>query len=331
MSILSVSNLRAYYYTKVYGTVATIKAVDGISFKIEKNEIYGIAGESGCGKSTLLKTIAGLIKPPLEIQEGIVIYKNKGESFNLTSPKNERQIRIKRGSQISYIPQASMSILNPVHRIKKTFYNFIGAHEKIVEKQKYERLLKDYINYLGLEFEILKAYPHQLSGGMRQRVVIALATILKPNIIFADEPTTALDVVTQRGVVQLIKRIKKDQKNTIVFVSHDLSVHANLVDRLAIMYAGKFVEEGDIYKISNNPFHPYTKYLVASLPSVGDKSHKISIPGAPPSLISPPLGCRFHPRCPKAMKICEKEVPKLTEVYKGHRVACFAVKEVKSL
>jgi peptide/nickel transport system ATP-binding protein len=331
MSILSVSNLRAYYYTKVYGTVATIQAVDGVSFKIEENEIYGIAGESGCGKTTLIKTIAGLIKPPLEIQEGNVIYNIKGDSFNLTSLKNEKQRKRIRRSHLSYIPQGSMSVLNPLHRIKKTFRNFIGAHKKISDKQEYEKLVKEHLNYLGLEFEVLKAYPHQLSGGMRQRVVLALATILKPIIIFADEPTTALDVVLQRGVVQLIKRIKQDQKSTIIFVTHDLSVHANLVDRLGVMYAGKLVEEGDVYEIFDNPLHPYTKYLMASLPSVGDKSYKISAPGAPPSLISPPPGCRFHPRCPKAIEICKKKVPTFTEVHKGHRVACFALKEDENI
>ncbi len=168
----------------------------------------------------------------------------------------------------------------------------------------------------------MHAFPHQLSGGMRQRITIALATILKPDIVFADEPTTALDVVVQRGVIQLIKKIKREQMNTVIMVTHDLAVHANLCDRLAIMYAGKMVEEADVDALFSNPRHPYTIVLLKSLPRLGDRSVRTSAPGAPPSLVNVPSGCRFHPRCPEAMERCRSEDPELVEVEKGHRVAC---------
>lgn len=158
---------------------------------------------------------------------------------------------------------------------------------------------------------------------MRQRVTIALATILKPNLILADEPSTALDVVMQRGVIQLLKRIKEEQKNTIILVTHDMAIHANICDRIAIMYAGKIVEEAPVTDIFKNGLHPYTKFLMASLPSIGDKSYKVSAPGAPPSLIDPPEGCRFHPRCPEATGICKSKSPELFDVGNRHRIACF--------
>ena len=170
---------------------------------------------------------------------------------------------------------------------------------------------------------VLKSYPHQLSGGMRQRTTIALATILQPRIIVADEPTTALDVVAQRAVIQLLKDIQELQKNTIILVTHDMAVHANITDRIGIMYAGMFVEEAETHEIFENPLHPYTRFLIASLPKVGDKSYKPSVPGAPPALSNLPSGCPFHPRCPYVMEICKEEIPQLVEVSAGHKSACF--------
>lgn len=323
MAILNVSNLKAYYITKKYGKVNQVKAVDGVSFEVNENEIYGIAGESGCGKSTLLKAVNGLAKPPLQIMEGEVVYNFEGEPLNILSLKEEKQRRKIRGACISNVPQGSMSVLNPVRRIRKSFQEFIGAHRDISDKEEFEMMVRDHLNSLGLEWDIMKAFPHQLSGGMRQRVTIALATILRPQIVFADEPTTALDVVVQRGVVQLIKEIKQEQKNTVIMVTHDMAIHANLCDRLAIMYAGQIVEEADIDVIFNESVHPYTRMLLESLPRMGDKSSRLSAPGAPPSLINVPSGCRFHPRCTEADQRCKEEVPQLIEIEPNHRVACF--------
>ena len=322
MAILEVKNLKAYYITHKYGRSSTVRAINGVSFEVNKNEIYGIAGESGCGKSTLLKAVSGLVKPPLQILDGEVSYNFSDESLNILSLNDDRQRRRLRGVRISLIPQGSMSVLNPVRRIRKSFEDVVYAHLYVSESE-FEEMVRDHLQALGLDWTVMHTYPHQLSGGMRQRITIALSTILRPDIIFADEPTTALDVVVQRGVVQLIKKIKEEQQNTLILVTHDMSIHANLCDRLAVMYAGEIVEEGDVQTLFSNPKHPYTSMLLNSLPRVGDSSPRASAPGAPPSLVDPPPGCRFHPRCPFAMERCRKEAPLLRDVGNRHRVACF--------
>lgn len=323
MAVLKVNNLKAYYIIETYGIKSQVKAVDNVSLEINENEIFGIAGESGCGKTTLVKTICGIAKPPLRVLGGKVNYYFKEKNLDiLSAQKNGRERRI-RGKYISYIPQGSMSVLNPVRRIRNSFHDFIGAHQKIKKKEDFEILVKKYLNDLGLPSDVLRAYPHQLSGGMRQRVTIALATILKPRVTFADEPSTALDVVVQKGVIQLLKKIQQEQKSTIVLVTHDMAIHANICDRVAIMYAGEIVEEAKVNDIFKNSLHPYTKFLMDSLPSIGDRSYKISAPGAPPALSNVPSGCRFHPRCPHVKDVCKKKSPELVEVDDGHRVACF--------
>ncbi len=328
MAILDVSDLKAYYVTNVYGKIRQVKAVDGVDFTLQENEIYGIAGESGCGKTTLLKTLSGLAKPPLRFMGGRVEYNLGDRSLDLMQLRSESERRRVRGSSISYIPQGSMSVLNPVRRISRAFRDFVGAHRNLKEMD-YDRFVQLHLNALGLDRDILKAYPHQLSGGMRQRVTIALSTILRPRLILADEPSTALDVVMQRGVIQLLKQIKHDQKNTIVMVTHDMAIHANICDRLAIMYAGRIVEEGRVRDIFKDARHPYTQFLMGSLPVIGDKSYRISAPGAPPSLLDPPTGCRFHPRCPQAGERCGHDEPQFVEVSDGHRVACLSAGETQ--
>jgi peptide/nickel transport system ATP-binding protein len=188
-------------------------------------------------------------------------------------------------------------------------------------------MVRRYLADLGLSEKVLGSYPHQLSGGMRQRVTIALATILSPKLIVADEPTTALDVVVQRGVIQLLEEIRQRTRNTMVVVTHDMGVHANLTDRVAVLYAGQLMEEADTPTLFAQPRHPYTQYLIRSLPKIGDRAERVSIPGRPPALDNPPSGCRFHPRCPHAMEICKAETPALEQVGPNHRVACFLVSE----
>ena len=328
MSIIAeAKHLKAYYITQSYGIERTVKAVDDISIEIKEKEVLGIAGESGCGKSTLLKVLLGTIDPPLKIVDGTMQYEFE-ESYNVLSMSKD-EIKQIRWTQVSYIPQGSMHVLNPVRKIRDTFHDFIATHQNL-DKSETTKLSQDYLQKLGLSGQVMNAYPHQLSGGMRQRVTIALATILSPKLVLADEPTTALDVLVQRGGVQLLKEIQQREGSTLVLVSHDMGVHANLADRIAILYAGKLVEEAETQSIFKNPLHPYTQYLIESLPRLDDKTERSSIPGRPPALDNPPEGCRFHPRCPHAMDVCTKEVPPLVDIGEGHKTACFLVSEEKT-
>jgi len=321
MSILRAERLKAYYISEIFGIKRTVRAVDEVSMDVDNNEIFGIAGESGCGKSTLIKALLGIVKPPLTILGGEVNYNLGDKRFNIFS-LNQKESKNIRWEYISYIPQSSMSVLNPVRRIRDSFKSFINAHKKM-GKGEFNSLVEEHLNVLGLPTEVLNAYPHQLSGGMRQRVTIALATILRPKVIFADEPSTALDVVVQRGVIQLLKDIQQEQKNTIILVTHDMAIHANICDRIAIMYAGKIIEEAKTEEIFKHPLHPYTKYLIGSLPRIGDKSYRVSAPGSPPPLSNLPPGCSFHPRCPYTTERCKSDIPSLVEVGNNHKVACF--------
>jgi peptide/nickel transport system ATP-binding protein len=230
-----------------------------------------------------------------------------------------------RWKEISYVMQGSMSVLNPVRKIIRTFEDIVDTHQGIADKKKFFEQIREHVNRLGLPAEVLTSYPHQLSGGMRQRVAIALATVFQPSLIIADEPTTALDVVVQRGVLQMIKDIQALSNNTVLLVTHDMAVHANVADRVMIMYAGRIAEEAPTEIIFDAPLHPYTQHLIHSLPMIGERSNKASLRGAPPNLANPPSGCRFHERCPHVMDVCRTEVPELITVRDGHRVACHLV------
>jgi len=298
-----------------------VHAVDGVSLSIKEEEILGIAGESGCGKSTLMKALYGSVEPPLTVVDGKVYFNMNGNKIDIFSLDKQEMKNIQ-WSFHSYIPQGSMNSLNPTIRIKSQFMDIITAHQKNVEKKETEQLMDEHIQELGLPSEVLMSYPHMLSGGMRQRVIIALATILRPRVIFADEPTTALDVLVQRGVLQMLTKVVENFKSTLVLITHDMGVQAQITDRIAIMYAGKIVELAPTEVLFENPYHTYTRYLINSLPKIGDKSRKTSIGGRPPSLSNPPEGCRFHPRCPDKIDICEKASPPLIKVAPDHYVAC---------
>jgi peptide/nickel transport system ATP-binding protein len=325
-TILRTEHLKAYYVLDVYGTQKVVKAVDDVNLDICENEVYGIAGESGCGKTTLLKALVAAIEPPLRLIDGKVLYQVNGREIDVSSLDAEAKRRL-RWEFVSYVPQGSMSVLNPVIRLKETFADFIESHAKRGARREAFAVARSHMADLGLPQQILDAYPHQLSGGMRQRVTIALAALLKPRVIVGDEPTTALDVVVQRGVVQLLKEIQERLKNTIIVVTHDMGVQANIADRVGIMYAGKIVEEATTHAIFGAPAHPYTQYLINSLPRFGDKTPREGVPGSPPSLIDPPSGCLFHPRCPYAMDICTEQMPGYTQLNDDHRVACWRVGE----
>jgi peptide/nickel transport system ATP-binding protein len=327
MSLLTVDNLQACYKTEVYGISRKVRAVDDVSFRLEPNEIYGVAGESSCGKTTLIKIISGNVKPPLRVEGGSVVYDFGAHKVDMRSI-GEREMRtFVRWKEISYVMQGSMSVLNPVRKIERTFSDVIATHEGITDRKRFRERIRAHVNKLGLPADVLSSYPHQLSGGMRQRVAIALATVFNPKLIIADEPTTALDVVVQRGVLQLLKEIQAESRNTVLLVTHDLTVHANVADRVAIMYAGRLVEEAPTETIFRAALHPYTQHLIQSLPVIGDKAPKPSLGGSPPNLANPPSGCRFHPRCPHAMDVCRSAAPTMLELGGKHRVACHLVKE----
>ena len=320
---LAVDDLRAYYATSVFGVEREVRAVDGISLRVERNEIYGLAGESSCGKSTLIRTIAGAVRPPLRVRSGNITFTFGDRQFAMQKATLADLSAI-RWKHLSYVMQGSMSVLNPVRRVRASFVDF--AHRHIGGTMPaFLDGVRSHLQRLDLAPEVLEAYPHELSGGMRQRIAIALATICRPDFIIADEPTTALDVVVQKSVLVMIRTIQRELGSSLLFVTHDMSVHANLSDRLAIMYAGRLVEEAATVEIFRRPQHPYTAHLVASLPRIGDASIKRGLEGTPPNLAEPPPGCRFHPRCPIAMAACSQQVPPMETVAPGHRVACFAV------
>jgi peptide/nickel transport system ATP-binding protein len=321
--ILSVRDLRAHFRTNHFGVNRDVKAVDGVSFEVRRSEIYGLAGESSCGKTTLIKTIAGAIKPPLEVVGGTVDFAFLPGYGGLHRAPPAETARI-RWRHLSYIMQGSMNVLNPVRRLRSSFVDFARPHIAGTERE-FDQAVVDHLARVKLDASVLKAYPHELSGGMRQRATIALATICRPDFIIADEPTTALDVVVQKDVLGMIRGIQRELGSSVLFVTHDMGVHAHLTDRLAIMYAGRLVEEAATAQMFRNPRHPYTKHLIASLPRIGDDTPRKGLEGAPPSLAEPPAGCRFHPRCPLAMQVCGQRIPAMFETAPGHRVACFAV------
>ncbi len=315
--MLKLENLSASYQT-LYGDVDVVK---NVTFDIHENEIFGIAGESGCGKTTLLKALYDIVAYPLIIKGGKVV---------LTGEKDGQPFHYETGNikktwwnNISYIPQAAQSVLNPITRLKNQFLDSLSPQNSGKEdKAKTLKRVEDYLVELNLSPDVLNAFPFQLSGGMRQRAIIALATFMSPNVILADEPTTALDVVVQRGILMMLTRLQRQNKNTLVIVSHDMGVHYQITDRIGIMYSGSFVELGKTEDIFNDPVHPYTIMLIGALPRIGDRTQKTGIPGRPPDLKNPPPGCRFAPRCPHAFERCAKEVPAFLEVMPGRFAAC---------
>jgi peptide/nickel transport system ATP-binding protein len=318
--VLTVDRLRAYYQMKYFGIDREVKAVDDISLTVNRNEIYGLAGESSSGKTSFIKTIAAANRPPLNVVSGAVRFSFLDRDIHALK---EEELAATRWKHLSYIMQGSMNVLNPVRRIVHSFVDFASPHLGL-KRAAFDDTVEAHLKRLHLEPSVLRAYPHELSGGMRQRVTIALATICKPEFIIADEPTTALDVVVQKGVLGMIREIQREMGSSILFVTHDMAVHASMTDRLGIMYAGRLVEEAPTAELFANPLHPYTAHLIQSLPRIGDTAPKQALDGTPPNLSAPPPGCRFHPRCPLAMDICRREAPDLTTLSSGHRVACFA-------
>jgi peptide/nickel transport system ATP-binding protein len=311
VALLEVRDLKVYYRT-IWGL---FRAVDGVSLNVGYKEILGVAGESGCGKSTLVEGVLRLIKPPGFIAGGEVLF--KGIDLLKLGDDELRKLRWK---ELSYIPQGSMNSLNPVLRVEEQMIDAIVEHGEYDEEEA-RALAREYLKRVGSPADVLRMFPHELSGGMKQRVIIAMAMILKPSLVVADEPVTALDVVSQRLVLQLLRELRDEYGASLIYVSHDLATHAELVDRMAVMYAGKVVEVGNVEEAFLKPLHPYVQLLIDSVPKPGKKVVK-GIPGVAPSPLNWPPGCRFHPRCPKAMPICSQVEPELTDVGGGRAVAC---------
>lgn len=327
--ILTVKGLKAYYLMHYYGITREVRAVDDITMRVKRDEIYGIAGESSCGKTSFIKVLAAAVRPPLTIIDGTVEYEFEGRIVDPTRMSDEEFLDY-RWKNLSYIMQGSMSVLNPVRRVEQSFVDF-AQRPLGLSGAAFRQRIEEHLANLKLPPSVLNAYPHELSGGMRQRVTIGLATVCQPEFIIADEPTTALDVVVQKDVLSLLKTVQREIKSSIVLVTHDMSVHANMADRIAIMYAGRLVEEAPTRTLFAAPKHPYTAHLVASLPRIGDTTPRPSLGGRPPSLADPPSGCRFHPRCPLAIDKCKRQAPPLETVGDTHRSACWRASEVEPI
>ena len=293
--ILDVQDLKVYFRT----ILGDAKSLDGVSLRVYEGEILGIAGESGCGKSTLVEGILKLVRPPGYIHSGKVIYNGK----NLVELEEE-EFRKMRWTDISYIPQGSMNSLNPVIKVEEQMIDGIISHIDI-SYQEAKEIADQALNSVGLPLDVTQMYSHELSGGMRQRVCIAMSICLKPKIVFADEPVTALDVVMQKLNLQTIGELREKFGITVVMVAHDMAWHAEISDRICIMYAGKIVEIGPTLDIFVSPLHPYSRGLLEAIPSL-ERRFARSIPGIAPSPLNWPDGCRFHPRCSNIMRVCEE-------------------------
>ncbi len=324
MALLEVNDLRTRFRTDD----GIVGAVDGVSFSIEKGETLGIVGESGCGKSVTCLTIMGLNPRRTTISSGEALW--KGE--NLIG-MNQRRLRDIRGNEIAMIFQDPMTSLNPVHTIGHQVVEAVMLHQDVTPKVAKGRAL-ELLKAVGIprSEQRIHDYPHQFSGGMRQRVMIAMALVNNPDLLIADEPTTALDVTTQAQILALMEKLQHEFGSAIIMITHDLGVVAEIADNVLVMYAAEVVEQGSVDQIFKHPQHPYTWGLLGSLPRLNaDVERLVQIQGQPPSLLHPPAGCRFHPRCPYVMSVCNQQDPPLKAVAgeHGHDEACHLDAESK--
>jgi len=316
-TLLQVRDLKTSFFTYA----GEVKAVDGVSFDLGRGEVVAIVGESGCGKSVTALSIMRLISDPGRIVSGSIIF--DGEDL---VQKSEEEMQAIRGNEISMIFQDPMTSLNPVLSIGTQIMEVLRIHQKMSPREARERAV-EMLSLVGIPNadRRLSQYPHQFSGGMRQRVMIAMALACNPKLLIADEPTTALDVTVQAQIMELMKELKDKFDTSIMLITHDLGVVAGMASRVLVMYAGKIIEEGTVRDIYYNPQHPYTWSLLRSVPRLDAASKKRLLPihGQPPDLLDPPKGCRFNPRCDYALKICLQEEPEYTYVNGGHKVACW--------
>ena len=312
MSILKVTELKVHYFT----SRGVVRAVDDVSFQLDAKRILGIAGESGSGKSTVALSLMKLIPLPGRIVDGEVLL--QGEDL---LKKSERELEKVRWKEISIVFQGAMNAFNPVLKIGEQIAEAILAHDDLDRSQAFKRVA-GLLTLVGIDPSRANNYPHQFSGGMKQRAMIAMALALNPRVVIADEPTTGLDVIVQAQMLKLLKDMQRTLGLSMIVISHDLSLISELCDSCAIMYAGKIAEYADTVSIFEKKYHPYVQALIKCFPSVRSSAELVSILGSPPNLINPPAGCRFHPRCPFAKKVCRETEPELKEVEEEHYVAC---------
>ena len=313
--ILVVENLRTQFFT--YGGV--VEALDDVSFEIFNGEIFGLVGESGCGKSVTVASVMGLVQKPGKVIAGKVLL--EGEDL---LEKSDREMSLIRGSRISVISQDPTSSLNPLFKIGYQVSEPMIFHRRVKKRAAWKEA-EQLLLRMGVPDPAGKArnFPHELSGGMRQRAVIAMALACNPDLLIADEPTTNLDVTIERQILNLVRQLQKYLGTSVLWITHDMAVIAEMCDRVAVMYAGNIVELSDVRTIFKNPTHPYTVKLLKAIPSSESTAQELDeIPGAVPQLIDPPSGCRFHPRCERAMPICSEEKPEDVNIENGHMVAC---------
>ncbi|MEA2039124.1 MAG: ABC transporter ATP-binding protein [Thermodesulfobacteriota bacterium] len=314
MALLEVENLSVGYNTRN----GYLKAVERVSFDLEEGKSLGFVGESGCGKTTIGAALMGLLPPNGSVREGRIIF----EGTNLIEIP-EGEMRKIRWGKIAMIFQAAMNALNPVHRVDNQIAEAILTHHPELGKEEALRQVKGLFQTVGIPEMRMRDYPHQYSGGMKQRAIIAMALACRPKLIIADEPTTALDVIVQDQILDETKILQKEFNVSMLFISHDISIVADVCSHIAVMYAGQIVEYGHREAVFNSPAHPYTKALISSYPTLtGKKSHLIPIPGETPNLIHPPPGCRFCERCTEAGSSCKAEPPLLVEIDPGHKALC---------
>jgi len=313
--LLNIEDLRVYFYRPE----GVLRAVDGLSYKLYKGEVLGIVGESGSGKSVSVLSILRLLPANGRIVSGSIIFDGK----NILELSKE-ELRDLRGKEIGIVFQDPMSSLNPVITVGQQVMEPLLWHNLCSKNEAYERA-KEMLGLVGIPLpeERMKEYPFQFSGGMRQRVMIALALICRPKLLIADEPTTSLDVTIQAQIIRLLKSMKKEFGMSVILITHNLALTTNFCDRLIIMYAGNMMETGKTKDILSNPAHPYTKSLLDAVPDIEVEKELVPIPGSIPSLIDPPSGCRFHPRCSYTMDICREEVPPLFNIDTDHYSACW--------
>jgi peptide/nickel transport system ATP-binding protein len=298
-----------------------VQAVDKVSLSLDRGESVGLVGESGCGKSSIAMAIMKLMPPNAVIMGGKILF--KGENILL---KDDEEIRGIRWKEISMVFQAAMNALNPVISVGDQIIEAIQAHNEVSEGEAWEKV-KELYTLVGLDPVRGKSYPHEYSGGMKQRAIIAMSLACSPDLIIADEPTTALDVIMQDQIIQEIVALQDRSDMAMIYISHDISVIAETCGKTGVMYAGKIVEYADTDSLFYDTLHPYTKALLSSYPSIKGEVKRLNpIPGEPPNLLNPPLGCRFYPRCPEREEICEGHEPEYLEVRDGHFVACHFVK-----